>query len=60
MVEVLDRPRPPTAQPKLLKTSEADDFAFRLAASYNVAPQSMQPVVRLDEETGRRELALIR
>jgi putative SOS response-associated peptidase YedK len=31
-----------------------------LAPSYNVAPQSMQPVVRLDSETGRRELSIMR
>ncbi len=30
------------------------------APSYNVAPQSMQPVVRLDRDTGRREFALLR
>jgi putative SOS response-associated peptidase YedK len=28
--------------------------------SYNVAPQSMQPVVRLDAETGERELTVMR
>src|ERR1017187_4618065 len=31
-----------------------------LAPSYNVAPQSMQPIVRLDSETGERELAIMR
>lgn len=31
-----------------------------LAPTYNAAPQSMQPVVRLDEETGERELAVMR
>ena len=31
-----------------------------LAPSYNVAPQSMQPVVRLDSETGERELSFMR
>ena len=30
------------------------------APSYNVAPQSMQPVVRLDAETGDRELTVMR
>jgi len=30
------------------------------APSYNVAPQSLQPVVRLDCETGRRELTVMR
>jgi putative SOS response-associated peptidase YedK len=30
------------------------------APSYNVAPQSMQPVVRLDAETGQRELTIMR
>ena len=28
--------------------------------SYNIAPQSVQPVVRLDQETGAREFALLR
>jgi putative SOS response-associated peptidase YedK len=28
--------------------------------SFNVAPQSMQPVVRLDSETGQRELTVMR
>ena len=31
-----------------------------LAPSYNVAPQSMQPVVRLNTETGVRELTVMR
>jgi putative SOS response-associated peptidase YedK len=31
-----------------------------LAPSYNVAPQSLQPVVRLDSETGGRELSIMR
>ena len=30
------------------------------APSYNIAPQSMQPVVRLDPETGERELTIMR
>ncbi len=30
------------------------------APSYNVAPQSLQPVVRLDPETGQRELTVMR
>jgi putative SOS response-associated peptidase YedK len=31
-----------------------------LALSYNVAPQSFQPVVRLSPDTGERELAIMR
>lgn len=31
-----------------------------LAPSYNVAPQSRQPVVRLDSETGEREITIMR
>jgi putative SOS response-associated peptidase YedK len=31
-----------------------------LAPSYNVAPQSFQPVVRLSHESGQRELAVMR
>ncbi len=33
---------------------------FEILPSYNVAPQSFQPVVRLNDETGERELALLR
>ncbi len=42
------------------ETGAADDFTFQLEPSYNVAPQSTQPIVRLNRETGRRELALMR
>src|SRR5579863_9378226 len=31
-----------------------------LAPSFNVAPQSLQPVVRLDSELGQRELTIMR
>ena len=31
-----------------------------LAPSYNVCPQSIQPVVRLDSDTGERQLAIMR
>jgi putative SOS response-associated peptidase YedK len=31
-----------------------------LAPTYNAAPQSMQPVVRLGEDSGQRELAVLR
>ena len=33
---------------------------FEILPSYNVTPQSFQPVVRLNDETGERELALLR
>ncbi len=33
---------------------------FDILPSYNIAPQTMQPVVRLDHETGHRELVLMR
>jgi putative SOS response-associated peptidase YedK len=39
-------------------TGVFDDSYF--SPSYNVAPQSMQPVVRLDSETGKRELTVMR
>ncbi len=39
-------------------TSVFDDSYFE--PSYNVAPQSFQPVVRLDPETGERELTVMR
>jgi putative SOS response-associated peptidase YedK len=31
-----------------------------LAPSYNVAPQSFQPIVRLNRDTGDRELTIMR
>ncbi|MGA2890996.1 MAG: SOS response-associated peptidase family protein [Terracidiphilus sp.] len=39
-------------------TGVFDDSYF--APSYNVAPQSFQPVVRLNLETGERELTVMR
>jgi putative SOS response-associated peptidase YedK len=39
-------------------TNVFDDH--ELAATYNAAPQSLQPVVRLDSETGERELTIMR
>ncbi len=39
-------------------TNVFDDSSF--APAYNVAPQSLQPVVRLDSETGQRELTVMR
>ena len=39
-------------------TSVFDESYY--APSFNVAPQSMQPVVRLDSETGERELTVMR
>jgi putative SOS response-associated peptidase YedK len=43
-----------------MQTHDVDVFDDSyLAPSYNVAPQSMQPVVRLDNETGERELTVM-
>jgi putative SOS response-associated peptidase YedK len=39
-------------------TGVFDDSYF--APSYNVAPQTLQPIVRLDSETGQRELTVMR
>ena len=42
-------------------TDVFDDFdETNLAPSFNVAPQSFQPVVRLNSETGQRELTVMR
>lgn len=38
----------------------ASVYDFELKESYNVAPQSTQPVVRVNGETGEREIALMR
>ena len=37
-----------------------DDDALEWSASYNVAPQTFQPVVRLNRDTGMREIVLMR
>lgn len=38
-----------------------DEFdETNLVPSFNVAPQSFQPLVRLDGETGKRELTVMR
>lgn len=48
------------------KQQIADEYYARLAeslyfrASYNIAPQTFQPVVRLSEEDGEREVVLMR
>ena len=34
--------------------------AFEIGPSYNVAPQTFQPVVRLNRDTGEREIVLMR
>ena len=34
--------------------------AFEARPSYNIAPQTFQPVIRLNEETGKRELIMMR
>src|ERR1700759_4754632 len=42
-------------------TNAFDEFdETNLAPSFNVAPQSFQPVVRLNGETGERELTVMR
>jgi putative SOS response-associated peptidase YedK len=38
----------------------ANVYDFELKESYNVAPQSTQPVVRVNGDTGEREVALMR
>ena len=44
-----------------MQTHNTDVFDDSLLApSYNVAPQTFQPVVRLDRETGQRELTVMR
>jgi putative SOS response-associated peptidase YedK len=44
-----------------MQTHNTDVFDdSHLAPSYNVAPQSLQPVVKLDSETGERQLTIMR
>ena len=38
----------------------ANVYDFELPDDYNVAPQSTQPVVRVNRDTGEREVALMR
>jgi putative SOS response-associated peptidase YedK len=45
---------------EMMQAGDTNVFDVDFAPSYNVAPQTMQPVVRLDPDTGRRELAMIR
>jgi putative SOS response-associated peptidase YedK len=44
----------------MMQAGYTNVFDVELAPSYNVAPQTLQPVVRLDPESGRRELAMMR
>jgi putative SOS response-associated peptidase YedK len=37
-----------------------EEHPYAFAPSYNIAPQTMQPVIRLDHETGERELAVMK
>jgi len=37
-----------------------EDHGLHFAPSYNIAPTDMQPIVRLNHETGERELAIMR
>ncbi len=41
-------------------TNVFDDNDTLLAPSYNIAPQTLQPVVKLARDTGQRKLAAIR
>jgi len=36
------------------------EVPFAVTPSYNIAPQTMQPVIRLDRETGDREATMMR
>jgi len=42
------------------QAGNVDGLVYEAEPSYNVAPQTMQPVVRLDADTGARELAQMR
>jgi putative SOS response-associated peptidase YedK len=43
-----------------VEASDEDPYTDEWVASYNVAPQTFQPVVRLNHATGVREIALMR
>jgi putative SOS response-associated peptidase YedK len=45
---------------EMMQAGDTNAFDVDFAPSYNVAPQSIQPVVRLDPDTGQRELAMMR
>jgi putative SOS response-associated peptidase YedK len=45
---------------EMMQAGDTNVFDVDFAPSYNVAPQTMQPVIRLDPDTGRRELAMMR
>jgi putative SOS response-associated peptidase YedK len=43
-----------------VEAGDEDPYTDEWVASYNVAPQTFQPVVRLNRDTGMREIALMR
>ena len=43
-----------------VEPGDEDPYTDEWVASYNVAPQTFQPVVRLNRDTGMREIALMR
>ena len=45
---------------EMMQAGNVNVFDVELSPSYNIAPQSMQPVVRLDRDTGQREIAIMR
>jgi putative SOS response-associated peptidase YedK len=45
---------------EMMQAGDTIVFDVYFAPSYNIAPQSEQPVLRTDPGTGRRELAMMR
>jgi putative SOS response-associated peptidase YedK len=45
---------------EMMQAGDTNVFDSILAPSYNVAPQMMLTVIRLDSDTGQRELAIMR
>lgn len=45
---------------EIFEVPDLDRYSYELEASYNVAPMSFQPVIRRRQESGARELALMR
>jgi putative SOS response-associated peptidase YedK len=44
----------------MMQAGDTNVFDGILAPSHNIAPQTMQPVISLDPDTGRRDLAIMR
>jgi putative SOS response-associated peptidase YedK len=45
---------------RIAEHSHTGGTVFDIPPSYNIAPKSFQPVIRLDRDTGKREIVMMR